>query len=409
MVNLRFIFNSSMSRREQFADLDRIDNLAMKASGEVAVAAILAAKHEGLGTVTAAVELAMKRPDIAQQMVLKAEYRITSISNAISKIREKAISVDYKKIGTFDAAGQSTKKIFEGVIAKINDDLTEVYKNISEIFIRDAEYNLYAAETLDQIKNIKLIADQIQKLTWRITHSYFYFFVSRRLIICLLAAFLFAIPIWYFFGAHEVPIATLPEQGPALVQKDLRQLTEILTAQNTGIFVKFSSIASFAWNTLLVGPSLFLAPAALLGFVRRRRFFRSNSLRRYEELFGGIGKELRKIAPNPSSWLTVRIKMSNFNFVTGNNNIVNSTVTNAFNQIKDVYDPSTEAFLKEVGEVVTKSADPNAAQHYEVLADSLKNDKKGMARTMWDGLVKILPSVGAIAGAAGAIAKLFGP
>jgi hypothetical protein len=218
-----------------------------------------------------------------------------------------------------------------------------------------------------------------------------------------------AIPVWYFFGFHEQPIATLPEQVPALFQEDLNQLRKILAAQDTNFFIKAASTASFAWHTLLVGPSLFLAPAALLGFARRRRFFKTNSLRRYEELFGNIGEELRKIAPSRSSWLTVRIKMSNINFVTGNNNIVNSTVTNAFNQIKGAYDPSTEAFLKEVGEVVTKSADLNAAQHYEMFAESLKNDKKGMARTMWDGLVKILPSVGAIAGAAGAIAKLFGP
>ena len=99
-----------------------------------------------------------------------------------------------------------------------------------------------------------------------------------------------------------------------------------------------------------------------------------------------------------------------FNTIIGNNNQQNvrSTVTSSYNSVKGNYDSDTDTFLKEVADVVEKSGDQQAADHYEELVQKLKNGKKSLARTTWDGLVKILPAVASITGAGMATAKLFG-
>lgn len=401
-----------MRRKDQFADLMRLDELAMKASGEIATAAVLAVRDPDYSTIENAANFAKANPQVIPELV-GHDLQFGWISAAIFSIRKKTCGIDVKKVGTYDAASQSTKSIFENVVRDIRDDLRKtpsgVYPCIKDIFENDRSYNRYPAEALDRVKNIKLLADQIERIVWRITHPYWYYVTDRRLITALVLASVVAVPIWYFFGYHEQQVATLPDKALGLVQEDLAGLKNTVGAPDRGFLASAAAIASFAWHALLAGPSVFLVPAALLKFARRRQFLKSDSLRRYEKLFGDVGKELRKASPNTSRWLTVELMMSGFNVTIGHNNIVNATVIDSFNKIEGRYDAGTEAFLKAVGEEVTKSGDEQAAKHYKGVTDNLAQGEKGLARTMWDGLVKILPPVGAIAGAAGAIVKLFGP
>jgi hypothetical protein len=311
-----------MLRREQLADVLRIDELAVKASGEIATAAILAARPKGIETIESAAEYALTNPT-AVAKILQNELYFEWISTAFTEIRKKLTEIDFKKIGTYDAASQSTEPIFEAVIKRIdsyhlNESASGVYACINKIFDADKTRNIYTAETLNQIKNIKLIADDISRSTWRITHPYYYLVGGRRSILGMIVAFVVAIPVWYFFGAHEHSIIAMPEQ--ALISKDIQRLSEIFQAQNTSMIMKVVYFARFAWDLLLAVPSLFLVAAAALAFARRRLSFREESLSRYEMLFGDIGKELQKIIPNPPKWPSVEVKMTgDINIAAGKN------------------------------------------------------------------------------------------
>jgi hypothetical protein len=400
-----------MWRAKQFDDVLNIDELAKAASGELGTAAVLAVRDPNFSEVKAAADYAFFQPATAAKLINEELY-FRWISEAIAEIRKHVTGIDFKRIGTYDAASQSTKKIFENVMAKVDHELNRetagLYASINSIFDNDMSSRKYPPETLDQIKNIKLIADNIQRSTWRIGHPYYYAVYDWRILSGCVLAFLLAIPIWYFFGYHGESIATLPEKSKVLIDNDFRLLQEIYESQNKSMFAKVVYFTGFAWNLLLVVPSIFLIPAAILGLARRRRYLQGKASQRLEKLFGDIGTELQKIGPNRTRNPPVRFNMA---IAIGSNiqQNIQATVIGSYNKVKGDYDSKTDAFLKGVADLVAKSGDQNAADHYKGVVDNLKEDRKGMARTMWDGLVKALPTVGALAGAGTAIAKLFGP
>ena len=403
-----------MRRRRQLADVRRIDELATKASGELATASLLAARSNDFATIHDAADYALKNPQSVEAL-LRTDLYFRWISKSLTNIKRKVTELDFLKIGTYDAASQSTDAIFENVIKRINADLKRdtsgIYPCIDEIFRNDRMYNKYSATTLNQIKNIKLIADDVQRLTWRIIHPYYYIIFDRRLIVGCVAAFVVAIPIWYYFGAHGQSITALEPQ--LVVSGDIRQLRDILQAPTTGIFTKAANFIHFVWEFLLIVPSIFLVPAAGLAVARRRFSLRRKSVGRYEKLFGDIGKALQKVVPNPPRWSSVEWKMGDINLVIGDHNQQNvkSILNNAYNNyVKDNpdVDVDTEKFLKSVGDTVEATGNVDAAEHYAGMVENLKNKKTSMAHTMWKGLVTILPPVGEIAGVTAAMIKLFG-
>lgn len=398
-----------MYRQNQLADLLRIDDLVTKAIDEITIAIVLAARLDGIETAGPAAAYASANPDRIAALARKNLY-LEWIGEAVVRIRRRLAAIDLRKIGTFDEASQSTGKIFENVVGKISEDLFKnpagIYPCISEIF---DNHGNYTAETLDRVKNVKLSSDQMRRAAWRISHSFCYLIYDRRLIVGSILAFLGAIPVWYFFGAHEQSFATVPEQGSDLIRQDIQQLRGLIEAQNKGLVTKFSDLVHFVWELVLVVPSIFLIPAALLGAARQTPWFKAVPLQEYEETFDKIGRQIAKLVPVKTKIPSVRINMSNIAIGKNIQQTVDSIVVDSFKKIEAGNDPSIEAFLKALGEKVKGSGDLNAAEHYGGLVESIKNDRKGMARTMWDGLVKALPSVTAIAGATGAIAKLFGP
>jgi hypothetical protein len=398
-----------MYRQSQLADLLRIDELAIKANAEIATAIVLAARLDGIETVGAAEAYISTNPEKIAVLAQRQLY-LEWIAEAIVRIRKKVTAIDLRKIGTFDEASRPTDKIFEDTVREINRDLfhdpSGIYPCISEIFDNPGSYT---AETLDRIKNIKLFSDDIRRAVWRISYSFSYLIFDHRIIVGSVFAFFLAIPTWYFFGAHGQSLATLPEQGSDLIRQDIQQLRSLIEAQNRGSVGKISDLIHFIWEFTLIVPSIFLIPAALLGLARRTPWFKAVPLQEYEETFDKIGRQIAKLVPVKTKIPSVRINMSNIAIGTNIQQTVDSIVVDSFKKIEAGNDPSIQAFLKALGEKVKASGDLNAAEHYGGLIESIKNDRKGMARTMWDGLVKALPSVTAIAGAAGAIAKLFGP
>jgi hypothetical protein len=409
---------SSVRRRDQFADVVRIDELALKAYGEIATAAVLAKVQENLDTIGAATDFALKNP-MTTAALLSKDLHFRWISEAIATIRKRILELNFKKIGTYDAASQSTKEIFENVIKEIDNDLTRatsgIYPCIESIFGDDKRYNKYSPEALNSIKNIKLIADDIQRLAWRIQRPYLYVIKDRRLIFAFIAAFVIAVPIWYFIGAHGQSIDQLSgQQSKILISEDVRQLRDILEAQNKNIFAKAAYVVHFAWESLLVVPSIFLVPAAILSLARKHKLVRGKALRRSERIFGDIGIVLQRALPDPPNFISVEAKMTGdiiTTIATGENiqqYVKTKTIDSYNSNVKGKYEADVDSFLNKVASTVAESGDKDAAEHYDALVNNLKDDKKSMARTMWHGLLKILPPVGEIAGAAAAAAKLFG-
>ncbi len=334
-----------MRRRDQFADVLRIDELATKASGEIATAAVLAKRQKNLDTVDAAADFALKNPKKIPALLNENLY-FQRISETIAAVKRRILELDFKKIGTYDAASQSTKEIFENVVQEIDNDLKRttsgIYPCIESIFGDDKKYNKYSPETLNSIKNIKLIADDIRRLTWRITHPYFYLIKDRRFIFAFLIAFAAAVPIWYFLGAHGQSIDQLSgQQSQILVSEDIRQLREILEAQNKSVFAKAAYVIHFVWESLLVVPSIFLVPAAILSLARRHQLVRGKSLRRSEIVFGDIGRVLQEVLPNPPKWPSVEVKMNtgDINIAAGQNiqQNVKTMVIGSYNKVKGDY------------------------------------------------------------------------
>ena len=320
----------------------------------------------------------MKNPTLVESF-LKRDLYFRWVFDALLNIKQIVVDLEFDKVGVFDAASKSTKPLFEEKIDRIGYELMHkpagIYPSIDEIFKREVTSSSSDAVVLDLVKNVKLLADDINKCKWRILHPKIYILLDRRIIALLLIGFLCALPLWYFFGVHRTSA-----NNPALIlNSDIQHVVAITQAQNTSLLDKAILLIRFIWEFTLAVPSLFLLPAAVLAIVRSKLIHQSKTVGRYEKLFGDIGRELQKVVPNPQKWPSVRIKMTNSIYNASGTNItqiLNSTVTNSFNKIEEVYGSSATAFLKEVASTVENSGDINAADHYASLVDNLKNKRR---------------------------------
>jgi hypothetical protein len=97
-------------------------------------------------------------------------------------------------------------------------------------------------------------------------------------------------------------------------------------------------------------------------------------------------------------------------------NIANSTIVNrslverSFNKVKSEADEETAKVLLEIAKVVADSGNKEAGEILDQFNEELAKPepRKTLLKRSWDGLVQVLPTVTTVAGAAGAIAKLFG-
>jgi hypothetical protein len=97
-------------------------------------------------------------------------------------------------------------------------------------------------------------------------------------------------------------------------------------------------------------------------------------------------------------------------------NIKDSTIVNrslverSFNKVKSEADEETAKVLIRVAEVVADSGNKEAGEILDQFNEELAKPvpRKSLLKRSWDNLVQVLPTVTTVAGAAAAIAKLFG-
>jgi len=97
-------------------------------------------------------------------------------------------------------------------------------------------------------------------------------------------------------------------------------------------------------------------------------------------------------------------------------NIKNSTIVNrslverSFNKVKSEADEETAKVLLKVAELVAGSGNKEAGEILDQFNEELAKPapRKSLLKRSWDNLVQVLPTVTTVAGAAAAIAKLFG-
>lgn len=85
------------------------------------------------------------------------------------------------------------------------------------------------------------------------------------------------------------------------------------------------------------------------------------------------------------------------------------TLTNTIQIIKSRFDEDVTEFIRSLSDVVSKSGNKEAVELVDQLNEELSRPepRTSLMRRSWENLVAILPAVKEIAGAAGALAKLF--
>ena len=98
-----------------------------------------------------------------------------------------------------------------------------------------------------------------------------------------------------------------------------------------------------------------------------------------------------------------------FSNITSATIINRSLVQNAMNRVRANTGDDVAETLKEIADAVEASENKNTAAFFDQFNEELQKQepRKTLLRVSWDNLVQALPTIGAIAGAAGAIAKLF--
>jgi hypothetical protein len=99
-----------------------------------------------------------------------------------------------------------------------------------------------------------------------------------------------------------------------------------------------------------------------------------------------------------------------FSNIGPNTTIINrSLVQNSMNKARAVGGEDAADTLKKIADAVDASGNKEAAAFFDQFNEELQKPepRKTLLRASWDNLVSALPTIGAIAGAAEAIAKLF--
>jgi hypothetical protein len=99
-----------------------------------------------------------------------------------------------------------------------------------------------------------------------------------------------------------------------------------------------------------------------------------------------------------------------FSNISGSILINRSLVGANVKKFSDAGDGDVADLIKKVADAVQASGNKEAAEIFDQLNEELQKPepRKSLLRRSWDNLVSALPSVTAIAGAVGAIAKLLG-
>lgn len=328
---------------------------------------------------------------------VRAELYIRWLYERLFEIVSLVESLDLRRIAAHDAAGSSGDTLIRGAINQISEavegTMSSATSCVRTLLKEDLSGKSYTPEMVDAFGQVGTRLREIDYLVRRIRNPYWYPLRDGGLVILFLVLFVLAVPSWYFFGPYGQTIDA-----------------NVLGDPNGPIFGRIVDSSILLWNTLLAVPSVFLVGAGILSLLQRRGILSKPSAKVVEEKLRAIGQELEFLnVARTTKPVRIRIMTGDINSAIGINinQIVKSKVEGAFNSIKGEMDLESKKFLKDVATIVEKMNDKSAAEHYEAMVDHLKADNKSMAKSMWDGLLRIAPDVGKLASAAAAVGKLF--
>lgn len=380
--------------------------------------AVLNVGIDGIETRDDAAQLFKSNDSFLQRMTPRTgSLQVVWIHRSFQEIQKHLSKLDFSRIAKFQDANQSTAEIFENVVnsveKEIKQDISGVLVCIEEIY---KEYGKFVPlQSLSIINDIKSRSLSINRLCWTVRHPFIYLVTSRNLILSCIILSIVAVPAWYLFGWHQM----LRGGSHSVLERpaqDVEMLRVVIANPDQSAWTKIVEISNFFWNALLAIPSLLLIPAAVIATLRK--VFRVNNdlipLRKYEIMFRAIASDLQRSLPAGmrGPLFMVEFEMSG-NVITtfGNgNNVITQSANVSLQTIQAGQDADIASFLKAVADEIDKSKNMAAQALFGTLTAGLKEPRqdKSALRQVWEGLVAILPSVGSIAGGAGAIAKLFG-
>lgn len=363
----------STSRQRQFRDLLRVAALA----------------SEALQALDDSVTLTPK---------VRTELYVNWLYESLAEVLKAVESLDLRRVAAHDAAGSSGDTLIRDTTNQIHNAVERQTSGASyclaELLKRDLKEKSYTPELVDAFGRVGSALQKIRYLIGRIRNPKWYPLRDGGLVKVFLVLFVLAIPTWYFLGSHGQTLDT-----------------SVIGSPSKSVFKRIVDLSLLLWNTLLAVPSVLLVGAGVTSLLQRRGILSKPSAQIVEEKLRVIRQELEFLnVAQTTKPVRIRIMTGDINTAFGSNinQIVKSKVNGAFNSIKEEMDPENKKFLKEVADVVEKMGDKSAAEHYETMVENLKVDNKSMAKSMWEGLLRIAPDVGKVASAATAVGKLFG-
>lgn len=150
----------------------------------------------------------------------------------------------------------------------------------------------------------------------------------------------------------------------------------------------------------------------------------NSSIKKLTLIIGNI-EAIRPIKPNPSLQLNQKwngvleefvlqkvkevIVGDVFQNIQGSTIVNRSMIEKSFNKVQSGFDESTALALVQVAEHIARSGNKEAAEMFSAFNEELQKDepKKPVLRSLWDGMVRVLPDLATLADAASKISQLF--
>jgi hypothetical protein len=408
-------------RRRQQRDLLYIDRLATKCCGEILTAVTLAASIKEIDNIQKASEYVEKNKSAVGRLIERELY-FKWIGEDFIEIKDALKLIDFERIEQFDEANQSTVELLDAhlvtICDKIENETSGVLASVNKIFRAEASQPKLSPNVLQILTEILRSARSIRSTARLMLRPILYRVTDPRIVVTLLIAFVLSIPIWYVWrtetqltiGSSDGLIDSIAKQA----RLDVGRLQRNIDA-STNVFGRISTVVSFLWNGLLGLPSVFFGLAAVLQVVRislKPEQAISAQLAPYEELFRQVAERVG-VTGGPKFTFMIKQekimgdKITNSQVAKGTH--IQMSAVDSFKQLEGRYEPDTEAALKEVANIVQSSGNDKAIALYAKFTKELADPHRSTSalRGFWDDLMKVLPSVAKIAGAAGAVAKLI--
>jgi hypothetical protein len=296
--------------RRQQNDAIRLDDLALLCRGKIALAAVLAVRQKGVTTVADAAALVERAPDQVNAALNQLDLSLMYcrwIADGMDEIRVLLSKINFELVLTVRGAKVSSNPVFEQVfkdIIKTIEGRNGLLYAIGQIFEHQLQSQAPNTLALKLVSEVRVSVLEIKRLCWRLLHPFVYIITDIRIAGGLLIISVLTIPVWYFFGYHQMALTgTSPT---TMVEADVSEFLRKYNQANQSLLSRVLGSVHYVFETALLLPSMFLLPATVLALVRRvlpaGRYY---VLKRVEDELYSIGKILQKRLPNPPKGPTV--------------------------------------------------------------------------------------------------------